>query len=155
MSTKRFFNLIVAMSLLLPALATAAWGPAARQPAPGQPVPLPDRLPVYPLLPTAINHDTVLRNASRFNNVYASYVITLTSRGGLTHFFALDPTSGDMLDQFDHSGGLFAVNSSRAFSATEMTVNPSIAEVCLFLANRQQSYTFNVKSSQLFSRYSI
>ena len=42
-----------------------------------------------------------------------------------------------MVDQFDHSGGLFAVNSSRAFSETEMTVNPTDTEVCLFLANRQ------------------
>ena len=141
MSHKPLLNIIVAMSLLLPALVMAGPQPTtagiAIQSQPQQPVPLPDMLPVYPLLPTTINHDIILRNAGLFNDINASDVITLTSRGGLTHFFAVNPTTGDMVDQFDHSGGLFAVNSSRAFSETEMTVNPTDTEVCLFLANRQ------------------
>jgi hypothetical protein len=135
MSHKRFLSVILTMSLLLSTLTTAA-GSAVQSP-PERPVQLPAMLPVFPLLPTMINHDIILRNASRFNNISASDVLTQTSPGGLTQFFALDPTSGDMLEQFDHSGGLFAVNSSRAFSEKVMTVKPSIAEICLFLANRQ------------------
>jgi Family of unknown function (DUF6345) len=134
MRTKRFLNLVMAVALLLPALVTTG---GAVQSAPGQPTPLPNMLPVYPLLPTSINHDIILRNASRFDNIKASDTVTQTSRGGLTHFFALDPTSGDMLEQFDRGGGLFAVNSGRAYTETQMTANPTNSDICLFLANHQ------------------
>ena len=86
MSHKPLLNIIVAMSLLLPALVMAGPQPTtagiAIQSQPQQPVPLPDMLPVYPLLPTTINHDIILRNAGLFNDINASDVIALTSAAG-------------------------------------------------------------------------
>jgi hypothetical protein len=94
-------------------------------------------MPVYAIVPTLVNDDIILGNAGRLNGIAATSVFSETSRGGLDHFFAFNPDTGNVVDQFNRTGGLFAVNATRAFSETEMTVNPTNTAICLFLANRQ------------------
>jgi hypothetical protein len=110
---------------------------APAQPASQQPQALPPTMPVFAIVSTLVNPDIILGNAARLNGIAATEVYSGTSRGGLDHYFAFNPDTGNVVDQFNRTGGLFAVNSSRAFTETEMTVNPTDTEICLFLANRQ------------------
>jgi hypothetical protein len=140
MNRKLFFSVIVVALLLTPVSSMAAPSPAATisaQPPSQQPQALPSTMPVYAILPTLVNSDIILGNANNLNEVAATDTYSGTTRGGLDHFFAFNPDTGNIVDQFNRTGGLFAVNSSRAFSETEMTVNPTNTDICLFLANRQ------------------
>ena len=98
---------------------------------------LPSSMPVYAIMPTLINPDIILSNASRLNGVGVTEVHSETSRGGLDHFFAFNSETGNIVDEFNHTGGLFAVNYSRAYTETDLLVSPTTAQVCLFLMNRQ------------------
>ena len=107
------------------------------RPASRQPQALPPTMPVYAVLPTLVNSDVIMRNANNLDGVGATTVFSEASRGGLDHFFAFNPDTGNIVDQFNRTGGLFAVNSARAFGETEMMVAPTNTDICLFLANRQ------------------
>jgi len=151
MSRKLFFNVFLAMSLLVSMLTMGTPPPTAARELPGdsspsllnqsplrQPQVLPPMMPVFAFMPAQINQDVILRNAGMFNNIHATNVVTDTSpQGGLDHFFAVNPNDGTIVDQFDHTGGLFAVNSSRAFTETIMGPSPTNAEICMFLSNRR------------------
>ena len=140
MIRKTSFNLLVLLSLLVSMVAMAGLPAAAatpRQAPPQQPQALPPTMPVFSILPTLVNQDTIQRNAALFNGIGATQVVTVTSQGGLINFWAVDPNSHDVVDQFNHTGGLFAENTTRAFTETEMTVNTTNTDICLFLANRQ------------------
>ena len=106
------------------------------QAPPLQPQVLPEMMPVYAFLPTKVNQDVIRSSAALFNGISPSNFVTYTMPSGLTHYFALNTKTGDTLDQYDHSGGLFAVNSGRAYTETEMTLKPTDTQICLFLANR-------------------
>ena len=118
-------------------LANQASAATPAQSASTQPQALPPTMPVYAILPTLVNSDVIMRNANNLNGVGATTIYSEASRGGLDHFFAFNPDTGNIIDQFNRTGGLFAVNSPRAFSETEMTVAPTTEEMCLFLASRQ------------------
>jgi hypothetical protein len=149
MTRKPFLNAILALSLLVSLVAMSTPPPTAAreltvssaavpdQTSPRQPQPLPPTMPVFHILPTMIDSATILGNAGLFNGIGASQTITLTTQGGLKQFFAFNPNNGDVVDQFDHTGGLFVVNASRAYTETEMTIDPSNTNICSFLANRQ------------------
>jgi Family of unknown function (DUF6345) len=98
---------------------------------------LPLSMPVFAIMPTLINPDIILSNASMLNGVGATEVYSQTSRGGLDHFFAFNGETENIVDEFNRTGGLFAVNYSRAFSETQFTLNPTNTDICLFLMNRQ------------------
>ena len=102
-----------------------------------QPQQLPPTMPVYAIMPTLINPDIILGNANRFNGAGAIDVYSQASRGGLDHFFAFNPDTGYIIDEFNRTGGLFAVNYSRAYSETEFLGDITNTDVCLFLAARQ------------------
>jgi hypothetical protein len=139
MRHKSFLNAVVAFSLLLSTLALAAPPPAdahTSQAPPHQPQALPPEMPVYAILPTVVNQDVIRTSADLFNGINASNYVTDTVPSGLTEWYALNPDTGDILNQYDHTGGLFAVNSSRAYTETEMTTSPTNTQICLFLASR-------------------
>jgi hypothetical protein len=104
---------------------------------PIKPQALPPEMPVYAIKPTLINPDILLVNTGLMNGVEATDVYTETSRGGLDHFFAFNPENGNMVEEFNRTGGLFAVNFSRAFTETTLAIAPSTPDICLFLQNRQ------------------
>lgn len=140
MIRKTFFNLIVSLSLLASMFALAGPPAAAaipNQSPPQQPQALPLTMPVFAILPTLVNEDIIRGNAGMFNGIGATQVVTITIPGRLNNLWAVDPNSQDVVDQFDKTGGLFVENSTRAFAETEMTVNPTNADICMFLANHQ------------------
>ena len=150
MNRRLFYSAIVVTLLLMSVSSWAAPSPTAAsalsnqpsavllaQPAAKQPQALPPAMPVYAILPTLVNTDIILRNAGNLDGVGATNTFSEASRGGLDHFFAFNPDTGNIVDQFNRTGGLFAVNSSRAFSETEMMVAPTNTDICLFLASRQ------------------
>jgi hypothetical protein len=151
MFRKPFLNAIVATSLLLSLLSMGTPPPTAALELPGSPSPilltqspprqpqaLPDKMPVFAFMPTQINQDVILGNAGKFNNIGATEVLSeKSSRGGLDHYFAVNPQDGTIVDQFNHTGGLFAVNASRAFTETLLGPSPTNTDICLFLSNRQ------------------
>ena len=102
-----------------------------------QPQVLPPSMPVYAIMPTLINPDIILGNANRFNGSGANDVYSQVSRGGLDHFFAFNPDTGYIIDEFNRTGGLFAVNYSRAYTETEFIGDLTNTDICLFLADRQ------------------
>jgi hypothetical protein len=104
---------------------------------PPKPQVLPPEMPVFAILPTLINPDIILSNAMRMNGIAPTDVYTETSRGGLDHLFAFNPENGNIVDEFNRTGGLFAINYSRAYTETSLTVTPSTPDICLFLQNRQ------------------
>ena len=111
--------------------------PASKAPTPSlQPQVLPPEMPVFAMLPTQVNQETIRSSAALFNGISPSSFVTTSVPSGLTQFFGVDPKNGDILDQYNHTGGLFAVNPGRAYTETEMTLNPSNTQICLFLANR-------------------
>jgi hypothetical protein len=145
MNRQSFFGAVLVIVLLaslssmaapLPAAAAVLENPTADASASNQPQAQPPTMPVYAILPAEVDQDTVMRNAGTLNGVGATSVFSETSRGGLDHLFAFNPDTGNIVDQFNRTGGLFAVNASRAFSETTMTVNPTNTDVCLFLQNR-------------------
>ena len=154
MIRKKVLNIVLVISLSLSMFAMSVPPSSVAQSEPGtssanqspttsnqkpaqQPQVLPPSMPVYAIMPTLINTDILLGNANRFNGVDATGVYSETSRGGLDHFFAFNADTGYIIDEFNRTGGLFAVNYSRAYSETELLVNPTNTDICLFLANRQ------------------
>lgn len=102
-----------------------------------QPQVLPPEMPVFAILPTKVNQDVIRSSAAIFDGISASNIVTLTVPSGLTQFFALNSKSGDVVDQYNHTGGLFAINSGRAYTETEMTLSPPTnIQICQFLADR-------------------
>ncbi|MGE5123843.1 MAG: DUF6345 domain-containing protein [Acidobacteriaceae bacterium] len=154
MSHKPVFTFVIAFSVSLSLLAMSFLPSGAIQPDLGNPQAKPDSssisqdtprqtqvlpasMPVFAIMPTMINPDIILGNAGRLNGVGATDVYTETSRGGLDHFFAFNSQNGNIVDEFNHTGGLFAVNFARAYTETNLLVNPTNAEVCRFLMDRQ------------------
>jgi hypothetical protein len=140
MDRKVFLNAVLVVLVLVSLSGIAAPSSAAAlvaaPSAANQPQALPPTMPVYAIVPTTVNPDIITRNAGTLNGVGATSVFSETSRGGLDHFFAFNPDTANIVEQFNHTGGLFAVNASRAFSETTMTVSPTNTDVCLFLENR-------------------
>jgi hypothetical protein len=98
---------------------------------------LPPEMPVFAIMPTTINPEIIFRNSGRMNGVEATEVYTETSRGGLDHFFAFNPENGNIVDEYNHTGGLFAVNFSHAFTETTLTITPTVSNICSFLQVRE------------------
>ncbi len=139
MRHKFFLNAIVAISLLLSVLSLSVPAPAAARLGPvpaNQPQVLPSEMPVFAILPTTVNEAVIRNSAALLNGISATNYVTQSMPSGLTQYFALNPNSGDILNQFDHTGGLFAVNPGRAYSETEMTFSPTTTQVCSFLTAR-------------------
>lgn len=154
MNRKNYFNIVV-VALILLSLFTMSIPPSGyaqsrlgtsaadgsiintNQMQPQQPHVLPPTMPVYAIMPTLINPDIILGNANRFNGAGAIDVYSQASRGGLDHFFAFNPDTGYIIDEFNRTGGLFAVNYARAYSETEFLGGPTNTDVCLFLTGRQ------------------
>jgi len=139
MSRKRLFNLIVVFALTLSyvSFATPPSTMASRETAPpGSPQALPSTMPVFHILPYAVDDVVVMDNAALLNGVGATEVSMVGNRGMLDNFFALNPDDGNIVNQFDIGGGLFAVNYGNAFGETEMTVDPTPEQICNFLTSR-------------------
>lgn len=153
MTLKPFVNRMMTLVVVFSVIATAILSPSLGQAVTGNPgttsvsatedisapqTPnLPPTMPVFALQPTLVNHDIILGNASRLNGVEATEVFSETSPTGLQHFFALNPNSGNMVEQFNQTGGFFAVNFSRAYSETELLTDPTNTTVCSFLLARE------------------
>lgn len=154
MVRKYIFNIVLIASLSLPMFAMSVPPTSVAQSDPGtssvtlppttsnqkqaqKPQVLPPTMPVYAIMPTLINPDIILGNANRFNGAVANDVYSQASRGGLDHFFAFNPDTGYIIDEYNRTGGLFAVNYSRAYTETEFLLNPTNTDICNFLADRQ------------------
>ena len=98
---------------------------------------LPPTMPVFAIMRTLINHDIILRNSLRLDGVLSTDVYSQTSRGGLDHFFAFNQDTGYILDEYNRTGGLFAINYSRAYSETDLLLNPTNTDICNFLTVRE------------------
>jgi hypothetical protein len=154
MIRQRVLRIVIVVGLTLSMLAVSLTPPGFAQTGPGttsaklyksienpklppKPQVLPPTMPVFAIMPTLINPDILLRNAGLMNGVDATGVYSETSRGGLDHLFAFNPDNGNMVDEFNRTGGLFAVNYMRAFTETTLTIVPNTPDICLFLQNRQ------------------
>jgi hypothetical protein len=98
-----------------------------------KPQALPSNLPVYAIKPTHIDTDILLDHANLLDGMNANVVISETLDSGIDHLFATNLGNGNIFDQYNHTGGLFAVNYSQAYTETMSVANPSTNEICAFL----------------------
>lgn len=136
MNRKTFLNTLVILALMLATFILALPPRTAAHPA-TQALTLPATMPVFHILPTQVDAAVILGNSAMLSGIGATNVFSDTSQGGLDHFSAFNPDTGNIVEQYDRTGGLFAVNYTRAYSETEMSYFPTNADVCNFLMVRE------------------
>ena len=135
---------LVAVSVTPPGLAQSQSNSASVKlyssseiPKSTKPQALPPSLPVYAIQSTHIDTDILLENTNLLDRVNATVVVSETLDSGIDHLFATNPITGTIFDQYNHTGGLFAVNYSQAYTETMPAANPSNNVICAFLAGSQ------------------
>lgn len=143
MNRKIFLNATVVFTIILSMLALALPPPITAHTSAAPPnstsleQPQGFTMPVFHILPTQVDSNVILGNASMLSGIGATTVFSDTSQGGLDHFSAFNPDTGNMVEQYDHTGGLFAINYARAYTETELTFFPTNDDVCNFLMVRE------------------
>ncbi len=129
------WRLLVLAVLVLAAAASVVLVTAASAPAAPMGQIVPSHLPVYSMTAPVVDSNSVQALAGLFN-MAPSVVYTDTTHAGTHSWQVYDPEIGNLVEEYEATGGFYAFNPNLAFTETLAITGTKPVAVCNFLQSK-------------------